>query len=917
MTLSLLSTKLHAPAATANLVARARLLEQLDGGLRVKLILVSAPAGAGKSTLLGSWVRQQKRPTAWLSLDKGDNDLARFLLYLVTALQQLEPGIGVGLPEVLQTQTPLQAEPLIIRLINDISRLDRDLLLVLDDYHLLSNEQIHDAVEFLLDHLPPQLCLVIATRSDPPLALARLRVQRQMLEIRADDLRFSLQEATVFLNDELGLELSPTAIASLAARTEGWVAGLQLAALSLRGREDKEAFVAAFAGSHRYLVDYLVDEVLERQSEEVRRFLQRTSILDRFTASLCGVVTEQPESALSLRQLATANLFLIPLDDEGQWYRYHHLFAEFLRHRLHEAEADRIPELHLLASTWLEQEGWTAEAIEHALMAKDFERAGRLVEGVAFELSAYWNNAQLVKYVERFPLGLLPAHPRLCIYYGWALSNTGRVGALAALLPVIERSSALAQQPHIITTCILTLRAYQRMWQLDFAGAVDLCEKALALLGSSQRSLNDEERWLRVAATNFIAYSYLYSNPARADAFYPMACALSQRLGQFGGAINGFARHGRVKHQLGQLHAALEVFHQGLSTVESWDAREGRERSVVNVGSLHLNLARLHYEWNRLDEAETHLQRAKALNKLSQFPPVLARELETAFHLHLARGETEAAHTQLSNLDGMVNEVHPDNLFYQQMFGVMAMEMRLQLAQVDPSLHHLIGHVAQWVKARGLDAGDSFDYPHEGSYHVLARLLMAQGNWAEAWPLLRRLAQAAKANGRMDDTLRYLLLQALSHQALAREAAALETVQSALHLAEPEGHCRSFVDLGQAMQTLLQKVAKRRNTPYLTKLLAAFPESSSLSTSDARSASSPSPSHEVEPPAEPDRPPPLNEREQTVLRLLAAGNSNKEIAKEMRLSPNTIRWYVSSLLSKLGAASRLEAVSRARELGLL
>ena len=404
MDFNLITTKLMRPVPPTQVVERLQLYQQLESGSSMKLVLVSAPAGSGKSTLLASWLERLDRPAAWLSLDAADNDLSRFLLYLVSALQQINPDLGTGLPELLQAQNPVQPELIVTRIINDFARLNQSLILVLDDYHLVTDKAIHEAVEFFLDHLPPRLCLVIATRSDPPFALSRLRVRGQLTEVRADLLRFSREEAARFLNERLHLELSSQAIATLEERTEGWIAGLQLAALSLRGRSDKERFVERFAGSHRHLVDYLMDEVLGRQTPEVRLFLQRTSILERFTASLCRAVSEQPDSSSILRQLVDANLFLIALDDERTWYRYHHLFAEFLRHRLAEAEGEEVLELHRRASEWLEREGWSDEAIHHALSANDLERAGQLVERIAFSLQNTSNNLQLVKYVSRFPL---------------------------------------------------------------------------------------------------------------------------------------------------------------------------------------------------------------------------------------------------------------------------------------------------------------------------------------------------------------------------------------------------------------------------------------------------------------------------------------------------------------------------------
>jgi len=905
---NLVTTKLMQPLPPLQVVERPRLNKQLGTGLATKLILVAAPAGSGKSTLLASWLQELDRPAAWLSLDASDNDLERFLLYLVSALQQVEPGLGAGLPELLQTQHPVQPESILIHIVNDVARSNQNLLLVLDDYHLITDERIHEAVAFFLDHLPPGLCLVIASRTDPPLALARLRARRHLVEVRADQLRFSLKEAAVFLNERLHLELSPQAVAGLEERTEGWIAGLQLAALSLEGRSDKERFVQRFAGSHRYLVDYLMDEVLERQTPDVRLFLQRTSILERFTASLCQAVTGQADSAVILKQLVDANLFLIALDDERKWYRYHHLFAEFLGHRLVETEAESVAKLHQRARAWLEGQGWSDEAIHHALLGGDLERAGRLVENIAFSLQNTSHNAQLVKYVSRFPLESLVGLPKLGIYYGWALVNTGRADLLSAALPVIERSAAHAQQPRAVAACVLALQAFQRLWQMDFTEGVRLCREAVAVLnrGESQTS-TDEERWLLTAANNLISYCYLHSDLAQANRTYPAARVLSQRLGNHIGAANDFARQGWLKHQLGQSQQALEVFHEGLRALETWRTEGAR---VLNMGELHLNLARLLYEWNRLDEVESHLQRASNFNQRSQFPPVLALEYEIAFRLHLAHGRSGAAVTMLGKLETLLGEVDPGNRLYSQLFGTTAQQMRLQLASAEAGFSHLLDEVQAWVEARNLKPGDTFSYPYEEGYFVLARLLLAQNRAAESLPLLERLAHAAQASGRTRHLIHYLIFQALANHKLGREAASLAALRRALALAEPETYCRSFVDQGAPVRRLLEQAAQRTPTAYLTRLLAVF-------ESDEETLAAPKPVAAQTITRDEEWLEPLSEREVTVLRLLSAGQSNKGIAKELNLSPNTVKWYLKRLYEKFGVKGRLQAVNRAKDLGLL
>jgi LuxR family maltose regulon positive regulatory protein len=909
---NLITTKLIRPVPPPQVVERPQLYQQLESGLGMKLVLVSSPAGSGKSTLLTSWLERLDRPAAWLSLDAADNDLARFLLYLVSALQQVNPDLGTGLPELFQPKNAVQPELIITCIVNDLARLNQNLVLVLDDYHLVTDKTIHGAVEFFLDHLPPRLCLVIATRSDPPLALSRLRVRGQLVEVRADQLRFSREETDRFLNERLHLELSPQAIGSLEERTEGWIAGLQLAALSLRGRSDKERFIERFAGSHRHLVDYLMDEVLGRQIPEIRRFLQRTSILERFTASLCESVTGQSDSPAILRHLVNGNLFLIALDDERMWYRYHHLFAEFLRHRLTEAEPGLVSELHGRASEWLEAQGWLDEAVHHALSANDLERAGHLVERIAFSLQNTSNNLQLVKYVSQFPLEMLASLPKLSIYFGWALVNTGQTALLAAALPVIERSGAHAEQPHVVAACVLALQAFERLWHMDFAEGVRLCRDAIAVLSQDGAPPGtDEERWLLTAAHNLISYCHFYSDPTQADRSYPAARALSQRLGNHIGAANDFARQGWVKHQLGQSERALGIFREGLRALESWNIEGGR---VVNVGELHLNLSRLLYEWNRLDEADTHLQQASEFNQRSQFPPVLALEYEIAFNLHLACGRTEAAVSMLDKLDSLLGEVHSANRLYAQLFGVTAQHMRLHLASSVPDFSHLLTDVQAWVEARHLRPGDTFDYPVEGSYVVLARLWLEQGRAAKSLSLLERLVQAARASGRTRDVIRYLSLQALAEHKLGREAAARAALQRALALAEPEGYCRSFVDQGTPMRILLERAAQQTPTSYITRLLAAFLRKDDKALAEPHLhpvATQPTVARNevwLEP---------LSEREVTVLRLLSAGHSNKSIAKELGLSPNTVKWYLKGLFVKLGSDGRLQAVNRAKDLGLL
>ncbi|MDF1521217.1 MAG: hypothetical protein P1P87_00175 [Trueperaceae bacterium] len=741
---------------------------------------------------------------------------------------------------------------------------------------MIADERVHAALAFLIGHLPPGSSVVLMARSDPPLPLARLRVAGGLAEIRADHLRFSRAEAGAFLNDRLHLALSARAVDRLEQRTEGWVAGPQLAGISLDGVRDKEAFVERFAGSHRHLTGYLMEEVLERQPERVRRFLERTSILERFTAPLCDAVCGQGDGAAVVRHLLNANLFVIALDDEGTWFRYHHLFADFLRHRLAGAEGAVVPELHQRASAWLEGHGWVDEAIDHALAGHDLERAGRLVEGVAFSLQVSSANAQLARYVARLPPAMLARSPKLGIYYGWALVNTGQAASLSALLPLFEHSARRAEHPHVVHAGVLTLRAYERLWRMDFEGAVALCRESLAVLDrTAEDAATDEERWSLTSATNVIPYAYLHTDLAKTDRAYPEARALPVRLGNRIGAANDYARHGWVAHELGRSAEALEILHEGLRVVEAWRAEGGR---AMNVGELHLELSRLLYERNELDEAARQLELGAGFAQRSQFPPVLALAHEVGFQLDLAHGRLDAAEARLAGMAALLDAVHEGNRLHRERFGVALQRMRLRLAGARARYAPLLEGVAGWVDERGLGPDDPIAYAFEGGYAVLARLRWAQGRAREGARLLDRLIESARSEGRVRDVVAYLAQRALAERRLRAPDRARATLQVALDLAEPRGYVRTFVDLGRPMRSLLEGV--RDGGTYVAGLIGAF---AGVAFEGASVAPATVP-------------------------LGAASH-------DLGLSPNTVKWYLKGLFEKLGVNGRAQAVGRAKDLG--
>jgi LuxR family maltose regulon positive regulatory protein len=933
----LLGSKLHPPVLAGHLIARPQLLDLLDRGSNARLILVSSPAGTGKSTSLAAWLRRQGRPAAWLSLDKGDDSLGQFLLYLVSALQTLGLGLGEGLPELLRQQHVVNVEPLLIQLSNDFARLGDNILLVLDDYHFLSDPKIHGAVEFLLDHLPPQVCLVIATRTDPPLSLSRLRVQSQLLEVRAHDLRFDLAEATHFLNGSQKLDLSPTAIASLEVQTEGWIAALQLAALSLADRPDKEAFVETFVGSHRFLVDYLVDEVLSRQPAAVKTFLQRTAILERFDASLCEAVTGHPADADLLMRLEAANLFLIPLDDERRWYRFHHLFGEFLRHRLRADEPDLTPELHRRASAWFAREGWTDDAIRHAFLADDDHLAARLADDTAVKLALHWSSEQFNRFFRQLPPALLPLHPRLCLYYCWFLVTTGQLGTLKTTLPLLEKSKAHSSEPRTIDAAVFGLQAYERFRQLDFATATQLCQQELSLLEPAvQGSSSVEAQLVRIGGINLLASICLHNNPRQAAALYSVSLTLSRQFGSSISVANGTVGLARAHHQLGQLHEAAKVLKQGLAHLEAGNSDRAVSLRAGNVGELHVRVGSVSYEWNQLGEAEAAIRRAGRSNELYGSPGVLALELELSLRLFLARGEPEAAYTALHRLDQLSAGVHRDDQLLKQTFEGLAMKCRLALAayatQSDVAQpgagqpgasrsEQLLDEVASWLAPRKLD-GTAVSPSSLGGHDVLARWLLARNEPTEAVLLLERLIAAAQSEERVDDLIQFLLLHALALQSLNRGEEAMQALLRALDLGESEGYCRSFVDLGPGMQALLTQRAGTRPTPYLTALLGAFPDSGHPPATSSELRKDPALRKDSglrqgtgEPQSQGGEA--FSAREMAVLRLLEVGHTHKQVARELELSPNTVRWYMKSLYLKLQVNNRTEALNRARDIGLV
>lgn len=949
----LLSTKFHIPRRQplpqrSTFVVRPHLSAQLTQGLTGRLTLLAAPAGFGKSTLLSQWIGDMEAgegatytptPTfCWLALEESDNDPIRFWLYLIAALQAKQPGLSADSAALLQSPEPPPIETILTLLLNELNTQATPmptptpplLVLVLEDYHVITTPAIHQGLAFLLDHLPPTLHLVMTTRADPPLPLARLRVRGELLEIRADDLRFTEAEAALFFNERMGLALSPAEVQLLAARTEGWIVGLQLAALSMHGQGDKAEFLRSFSGGHRYIFTYLLEEVLNQQPKAIQAFLLQTAILTRLCAPLCAAILDsataatvtEPLSPLAsqaiLEQIAHANLFLVPLDDQGQWYRYHQLFAEVLQQRLRQQQPALLSTLHQRASAWYAQQEYLTDAIHHALLAGAFAEAAELIERVWPVLWDQGATATLFAWMQALPadddLVTFWWRPGLLVSYAWGLALTGQMAAAEAVLrqveaPLQQAGDAAAPAQQMRLGRVLALRAMIAARRGQPGDAALLAEQALTLIPPSA--------------------------PARADAYYALGLA-QQQQGQLVAALQAYAataqlsmaanhrflsvaapyHQARILMAQGALHQAATTYRQVLTT-----AAQAKKPAPV-VGLAHIGYGEILYQWNDLAAATQQVETGLALSPrrdvtytdgpLHRFS-ILAR-IRQAVDDQVGALAAVALAKATAQQTGIALDVER----------AAALEALLHLRQGNHA------YTTQWADQyiqRRTDA-EQAAYLHEFETLVFVRVLLAQGRATEAVTRLTVWRPVVEAAQRQGSVIELAMMQALALYQAGQLEQASATLAHVLTLAAPEGYVRLFVDEGQPMYDALLNVrlwladqadnAQADLRRYIDTLLAAFAHPITLPEAPLSTVTNQSqkPKLVLAESKSQNLIEPLTDREIEVMRLVAAGLSNAAIGEQLVVSVGTVKTHLKHIFGKLAVESRTQAVAQARTLGL-
>ena len=883
MSAPLLTTKLNIPPLQPHLVKRPRLIAQLNYNLwhqeefLRKLTLFSAPAGYGKTSLAIEWINtisqsqsfeaKSKIRTAWLSLGDSDNDPILFLAYIIAAIQRIEPTFGEGTNQLIQSPQPPPGEVILTTLLNEIAAIAQPFILVLDDYHSIQTPAIHQQLGIFIESQPSTMHLVLISREDPLLPIARLRAHSQLLEIRQEDLRFSYEECADFLQNAMGISLLTEHVAALERRTEGWIAGLQLAALSMQGHPDPADFIQAFTGSSRFVLDFLVEEVFNRQSRRIQEFLIKTSILDRLSGPLCDAITQSQDGQTLLETLEQTNLFIVPLDQSRSWYRYHRLFAELLRHRLRNSNRIKEADLHNSASRWFRQHDFIHEAFQHAVSAENWGLAAELVTNASTEMLKRGEVSTLMRWFGKFPQEVILANPRLCFDYCWPLLLTAQFETAAPLLDHVEK---FAQEIPPFLGEVLAAQAFLARGQGDNARMVERSQRALKLLPKD----SNNSRCL-VSINLVLAYWHMGQMEAT-EQVLDEAIETSQAIGNTYSLMTAIIFKGRVFAVRGQLHQAAEFFQQAIV-----------EGGKIPINALaHLDMATLHYEWNQLTESDQHLQAAIELCQRGQNNEFLVGSLMFLTRLRVAQGDFRGAHQVLTQAQDLI---HTGEIPIGTAQRAVVTQTQLALTQEDlEGALQLADQLNDHVDCHPF-------YRFIGT--TKARLLIAQQKFEDARIYLEQLYQTALQNG-----WTYAQIAIRVWQALAAETqdSAVEFIEDALEMAQPGGFIRTFVEGRERLIPVLQEASRRGITPdYVGRILTSMQAADLI---------------------DPDQTPlvePLSDRELEVLRLIVAGLSNREIAQNLVVSLGTAKTHIHNIYGKLEVNNRAQAIARAREFELV
>jgi LuxR family maltose regulon positive regulatory protein len=899
----LLATKLYIPPLHRDLIDRPHLIQRLNDGLTQnrRLTLISAPAGYGKSTLLRQWVSQVDIPVAWLSLEKGDNAPGRFWSYFVSALQTIPSLRQAGIGElILQSLPSSQLPPLetfLANLLNDLAQRQDRVLLVLDDLHAVTEDQIHRDLVFLIDHLSQSdggLYLALTSRMDPPWPLARWRARSELTEVRAKDLRFSPAEAAAFLNDVMQLKLPGKAIALLDQRTEGWIAGLQMAALSMRGREDRAGFLESFSGSHRFVLDYLIEEVLSQQKPEVLDFLRHTSILEQLTAPLCDAVTAGDDSQARLAYLEKSNLFLVALDEQRQWYRYHHLFADLLRKDLKQTQPKIIAELHQRASAWYAENNFLAEAIGHALDAGDVAQLNKFVSGNALAMAEHAELQGVLRHFEQMSEQEICSKPWLCMAYAWVKAYVDPSEEIGRILEKVMLSlggvdDALERQH--LTSHLDAIWAYVAWVKGEADRALEFARSALAGLPA-----DDWMTRTHVLNTQGLAFQYLGDLPAAIQSF-EAAAAAGQRTGKAYESFHAYTNWAYAEVLRGRLHQADSLCQQVLSLAEQ-DGLHCTGLPVLAYAYATMSMVQL--EWNQVEAAVQHARQGVALAEQWNQADTLHFALSCLSDALNAAGNYEEAYTVNQRSMLLATKVSP---WFVRISA--SDEILLHLAKGNiPAAAHRFAELEPLVEKRDII----------GRFMVVkVSLLYTQGSYLDVITVLDEVMDEIMHSEGFWYPMNLLSLRALALHVLGREDEAVQIISSCLTRAKPEGFVRVFVKHGTPMHRLLELAAKQGvEVEYIHQLLPAFNIPTAPIVSRAPGTFGTRSQHPGVALVEP-----LSERELQVLRLLDSPLTSEEIGRELYVSANTVRTHIRNIYGKLDVHGRLEAIRKARELKLI